>query len=166
MGYETLIVEKRGHVGWLIFNRPESLGAMNSAMGRELPLAWRELADDDEVRVIVNTGEGRGFHTGMDVKEVSSDPSTVRGDHPRKKRESYSVGTTSIDNGVWKPVICAINGICAGAGFHFVMGADIVIASSNATATTWPRASVPSTFCSSRSILRRSTAMSIPRRSR
>ena len=39
MGYETLIVEKRGHVGWLIFNRPESMNAMNSVMGRELPLA-------------------------------------------------------------------------------------------------------------------------------
>ena len=132
MGYETLIVEKRGQVGWLIFNRPESLGAMNSSMGRELPLAWRELADDDDVRVIVNTGSGRGFQTGMDVKEVSSDPSQVRGDESRQQRDTYEGGTTAIDNGVWKPVICAINGICAGAGFHFVMGADIVIASSNA----------------------------------
>ncbi|NQZ97146.1 MAG: enoyl-CoA hydratase/isomerase family protein [Myxococcales bacterium] len=132
MGYETLIVEKRGHVGWLIFNRPESLGAMNSVMGRELPLAWRELGDDDDVRVIVNTGRGRGFHTGMDVKEVSSNPSQVRGDKPREKTDSYTGRTTAIDNGVWKPVICAINGICAGAGFHFVIGADIVIASSDA----------------------------------
>jgi enoyl-CoA hydratase/carnithine racemase len=132
MGYETLIVEKRGHVGWLIFNRPESLGAMNSVMGRELPLAWRELADDDEVRVIVNTGMGRGFHTGMDVKEVSSDASQVRGDGPPDPNAGHKGGSTAIDNEVWKPVICAINGICAGAGFHFVIGADIVVASSNA----------------------------------
>jgi enoyl-CoA hydratase/carnithine racemase len=132
MGYETLIVEKRGHVGWLIFDRPESLGAMNSTMGGELRLAWRELADDDDVRVIVNTGSGRGFQTGMDVKEASSAPSNIRGDQPRAKTDSYTGGTTAIDNKVWKPVICAINGICAGAGFHFVMGADIVIASSNA----------------------------------
>ena len=117
MGYETLIVEKRGHVGWLIFNRPESMNAMNSVMGRELPLAWRELGADDDVRVIVQTGSGRN---------------DVRGDEPRPKGESYEGRTTAVGNGVWKPVICAINGTCAGAGFHFVMGADIVIASSNA----------------------------------
>lgn len=132
MGYETLIVEKRGHVGWLIFNRPESMNAMNSVMGRELPLAWRELGDDDDVRVIVHTGSGRGFQTGMDVKEVSQDPAELRGDGPREPSDSYEGRTTAVDNGVWKPVICAINGTCAGAGFHFVMGADIVIASSNA----------------------------------
>ena len=132
MGYETLIVEKRGRVGWLIFDRPESMNAINSVMGRELPLAWRELADDDDVRVIVQTGKGRGFQTGMDVKEVASEPSDLRGDGPRKQTDSYEGRLTAIDNGVWKPVICAINGTCAGAGLHFVMGADIVIASSNA----------------------------------
>jgi enoyl-CoA hydratase/carnithine racemase len=134
MGYETLIVEKRGHVGWLIFNRPETLNAMNGAMGRELRLAWRELDEDDDVRVIVNTGAGRGFQTGMDVKEVASQPESIRGRHdPDEKRSSHEGGSTAIDNGVWKPVICAINGVCAGMGFHFVMGADIVIASSAAT---------------------------------
>ncbi len=134
MGYETLIVEKRGHVGWLIFNRPDQLNALNGAMGRELPRAWRELASDDDVRVIVNTGAGRGFQTGMDVKEVATAPQNIRGRHDAdQKKSERGGGSTAIDNGVWKPVICAINGVCAGMGFHFVMGADIVIAASSAS---------------------------------
>ncbi|MCE2392342.1 MAG: enoyl-CoA hydratase/isomerase family protein [Proteobacteria bacterium] len=136
MGYETLIVEKRGPVGWLILNRPEVLNAQNGQMGRELPLAWRELDADDDVRVIVNTGTGRGFQTGMDVKEVASEPERIRGRHDADTRRSQREGgSTAIDNQVWKPVICAVNGICAGLGFHFVMGADIVIASSDASFT-------------------------------
>ena len=103
MAYETLIVEKRGHVGWLIFNRPESMNAMNSVMGRELPLAWKELGDDDDVRVIVHTGTGRGFQTGMDVKEVSNEPSDLRGDRPREEGETYQGRTTAVDNGVCAP---------------------------------------------------------------
>jgi len=54
--YETLIVERRGHVGWLIFNRPEALNAHNLPMLEGDPRAWQELSDDDDVRVIVNTG--------------------------------------------------------------------------------------------------------------
>ncbi len=56
MPYETLIVERRGPVGWLIFNRPEAMNSHNLQMLREVPEAWAELAADDDVRVIVNTG--------------------------------------------------------------------------------------------------------------
>src|SRR5262249_46795585 len=70
---ETLIVERRGAVGWLINNRPAQLNAMNSKMRDEFELAWRALDDDPEVRVIVHTGEGRAFQTGVDVSEIASD---------------------------------------------------------------------------------------------
>ena len=63
-GYETIEVERRGHVGWLIFNRPEVLNAFNLKMAEELSDAWRELEADEQVRVIVNTGRGRAFQTG------------------------------------------------------------------------------------------------------
>jgi len=56
MGYETLVVERRGPVGWLVFNRPRSGNAMDGAMFTELERAWTELDADDAVRVIVNTG--------------------------------------------------------------------------------------------------------------
>jgi enoyl-CoA hydratase len=137
MSYETLIVEKRGRVGWLIFNRPEALNAMNIQMSDELPEAWRELDSDDDVSVIVTTGRGRGFHSGVDVKEVAEaggmagrvDKSRAgdgNGDTPSRG------GMTGKMNGVWKPVICAVNGICAGAGFHWVVDSDFVVASRDA----------------------------------
>ena len=70
---ETLRLERRGPVGWLINNRPEQLNAMNARMRDEFEVAWRVLATDPEVRVIVHTGEGRAFQTGVDVGEIAGD---------------------------------------------------------------------------------------------
>lgn len=129
MSYETLIVERRDNVGWLIFNRPESLNAFNLAMHADLPKAWRELEEDDDVAVIVNTGVGRAFQTGADMKEVA-----VAGGMGNRNAgaEHTEGGLTARNNDVWKPVIAAINGVCAGGGFHFLGDADIVVASSAA----------------------------------
>src|ERR1700730_2330938 len=76
--YEMLIVERRGPVGWLIFNRPEAWNALNRQMDREIQRAWRELDEDDDVRVIVNTGRGRGYQTGVDLKQVAVERSIDR----------------------------------------------------------------------------------------
>ena len=54
-------------VGWLINNRPDQLNAMNAQMRDEFAVAWSELDADPEVRVIVHTGAGRAFQTGVDV---------------------------------------------------------------------------------------------------
>jgi enoyl-CoA hydratase/carnithine racemase len=59
--YETLIVERRGPVGWLVNNRPDQLNAMNAGMRDEFEVSWKELDADPAVRVIVHTGEGRSF---------------------------------------------------------------------------------------------------------
>jgi len=63
---ETLKLERKGPVGWLINNRPDQLNAMNARMRDEFEVAWRALDADSEVRVIVHTGEGRSFQTGAD----------------------------------------------------------------------------------------------------
>ena len=73
MGYEFLKIERHGRVGWLINNRPEQLNAMNAQMRDEFADAWLELDADPSVRVIVHTGEGRAFQTGVDVSEIASD---------------------------------------------------------------------------------------------
>ena len=135
MAYETLLVERRGPVGWLIFNRPDALNAHNIPMLREVPEAWAELAADDDVRVIVNTGLGRAFSTGADVKEIAA--AGGMGERMKQLDDGSSpgrrggLGPRSCD--VWKPVIAAVNGVCAGGGLHFVCDADIVLAASNAT---------------------------------
>jgi enoyl-CoA hydratase/carnithine racemase len=129
--YSRLLVERRGPVGWLIFDRPDAGNAMDATMFDELERAWGELADDPEVRVIVNTGEGRAFQTGVDVVQLASDKDALRA-HSRRTRDA-ELRFTAWHCGVWKPVIAAVNGTCAGGGLHFVADADIVIAASDAT---------------------------------
>jgi len=129
-GYDTLIVERHGHVGWLINNRPEQLNAMSAHMRDEFADAWLELDRDPEVRVIVHTGNGRAFQTGVDVSEIASDGVGMQ--RYRDSMVNWDVHFTAWHQQVWKPVITAVNGICCGGGFHWVADADIVIAASDA----------------------------------
>ncbi|MGP0030113.1 MAG: enoyl-CoA hydratase/isomerase family protein, partial [Acidimicrobiales bacterium] len=128
--YTALLVERHGPVGWIIFNRPRAGNAMDAVMIEELETAWRELDADPDVRVIVNTGEGEAFQTGLDVVQLSRDPDALRTQSRRTRRAELRL--TAWHNGVWKPVIAAVNGICAGGGLHFVADADVVVASSRA----------------------------------
>ena len=129
--YEFLEVERRNRVGWIIFNRPEAGNAANAGMLDELERAWKQLDDDPEVRVIVNTGNGSAFQTGMDLKQVASDKESMKV-HSRRTRDA-DLRMTAWHNQIWKPVIAAVNGVCAGGGLHFVADADIVMASTKAT---------------------------------
>src|SRR5918998_2518405 len=128
--YEHLVVERHGPVGWLINDRPDQLNAMNSAMRDEFADAWKELDGDPDVRVIVHTGNGRAFQTGVDVSEIAGDG--VGFERYRESMENFDLHFTAWHQQVWKPVITAVNGICAGGGFHWVADADIVIAASDA----------------------------------
>jgi enoyl-CoA hydratase/carnithine racemase len=131
VSYETLLVQRDGPIGWLIFNRPDAGNAMDATMLAELETAWHELDADSEVRVIVNTGAGNVFQTGLDVKQLARDPAALR-EQSRRTRDA-TLRLTAWHNHVAKPVIAAVNGTCAGGGLHFVADADIVLASSSAT---------------------------------
>jgi enoyl-CoA hydratase/carnithine racemase len=128
--YTCLKLERHGPVGWLLNDRPEQLNAMNATMRDEFGRAWLELDADPQVRVIVHTGEGRAFQTGVDVSEIASDG--VGMERYRQSMEEFDIHFTAWHQGVEKPVITAVNGICAGGGFHWVADADIVLASSDA----------------------------------
>ncbi|MEI2706925.1 MAG: enoyl-CoA hydratase/isomerase family protein [Ilumatobacteraceae bacterium] len=129
--YRTLLVERRGPVGWLIFNRPEAANAIDATMFVELERAWQELDADAQVAVIVNTGAGRAFQTGLDVIQLSRNPQALREQSRQTRRAELRL--SAWHNQVGKPVIAAVNGTCAGGGLHFVADADIVIAADNAT---------------------------------
>jgi len=129
--YTRLRVERDGPVGWIVFDRLDAANAMDAVMFDELERAWHELDADPAVRVIVNSGEGRAFQTGVDVGQVALDRDALR-EHSRRTRDA-TLRFTAWHCSVWKPVIAAVNGVCAGGGLHFVADADIVIASSNAT---------------------------------
>jgi enoyl-CoA hydratase len=128
--FDCLIVERDGPVGWLINNRPDRLNAMSAHMRDEFAIAWKELDADPEVRVIVHTGAGRAFQTGVDVTEIASDG--VGMERYRDSMVNFDLHFTAWHQEVWKPVITAVNGICAGGGFHWIADADIVIAASDA----------------------------------
>jgi enoyl-CoA hydratase/carnithine racemase len=131
MPYDTLVVERAGPVGWLVFDRPAAANAMDATMLTELERAWHELDDDPRVQVIVNTGNGGAFQTGLDVVQLSRDRDALR-EQSRRTRDAR-LRLTAWHNQVWKPVIAAVNGVCAGGGLHFVADADVVIAAADAT---------------------------------
>lgn len=128
MSYETLTIEKTGNVATLTLNRPDRMNSFDSVMRGELSRAWTQLADDEDVWAIVVTGAGeKAFCTGMDLRESP--------DQARRKvvgEEDGRVHITAMDCNVGKPVITAVNGVCAGGGLAFVADSDVTLASSTA----------------------------------
>jgi enoyl-CoA hydratase/carnithine racemase len=114
----------------LINNRPDRLNAMSAHMRDEFAVAWDVLNRDPDVRVIVHTGEGRAFQTGVDVTEIATDGVGMQ--RYRESVEDFDLHFTAWHQKVWKPVITAVNGICAGGGLHWIADADVVIAASDA----------------------------------
>ncbi|KUI22483.1 enoyl-CoA hydratase [Mycobacterium sp. GA-1285] len=129
--YARLIVDSSDGIGWLVLNRPEAGNAFDALMLDELEAAWAELDADPDVRVIVNAANGKAFCTGMDVVQVAHDKQAMRR-HSRRTRDA-ELKISSWHCGVWKPVIAAVNGVCAGGGLHLVADADIVIAAEAAS---------------------------------
>ena len=128
--FDCLEIRVDGPVGWLINDRPDQLNAMSAQMRDEFAVAWKELDADPDVRVIVHTGNGRAFQTGVDVSEIAGDGLGM--ERYRQSMEDFDLHFTAWHQEVWKPVITAVNGICAGGAFHWVADADIVIAASDA----------------------------------
>lgn len=129
-----ILYEKDGHVVTITLNRPESLNAMNRQLVKELAEAWHTFREDDDARAAIVTGAGeRSFSAGVDLKEMADrDESWHREvfweDH------AYGFGAT-LGEGMplWKPVVAAVNGHCIGGGLTLILGADIRIASDNAS---------------------------------
>jgi E-phenylitaconyl-CoA hydratase len=131
---ETITYEKRHGVAEVTLNRPDRHNALNLKMQEELSEVWRDFDDDDNLRVAILTGAGdKSFCSGADVK------GWVATDGPRRGKSLDRMGYenlgkfTPFRSRTWKPVICAVNGMCVGAGLHFIHDSDIIIASENAT---------------------------------
>lgn len=117
----------------ITLNRPDRLNAVNAELAEELPQAMAEARDDDTVRVVVITGSGRGFCAGLDLAEpVRLD----QGSRTTRLDPYYWVGrwVQSI-TGCEKPVIAAINGAAAGAGFGLALACDIRLLHADARCT-------------------------------
>jgi len=127
---DGLRVERHGRVLVVTVDRPERMNAFSREVFDGLLETWTSLADDREVRAIVVTGAGdRAFCTGMDLKAFAE----RGGPRPIKADVHEELRVTPLHCDVWLPTIVAVNGVCTGAGLHFIADADVVIASSTAS---------------------------------
>jgi enoyl-CoA hydratase/carnithine racemase len=128
--YETILYEVGDDgVATITLNRPERLNAFSRPMGKEFRDVWARIKWDDRVRAVVLRAAGdRAFSTGADVKEGGwADKSVGPFD---QEDPGPSLGPKQ--NQVWKPVICAVQGMCAGGAFYWLNEADVIICSEGA----------------------------------
>jgi len=136
--YERIIYEVQDRVATLTLNNPEKLNAMDMLMHEELYDVFPRIQRDPSVRVLVLTGAGRGFCSGFDVRNFQPERFKERAASDGKQTY-YQQPTPSspmprfMHDTVKKPVISAINGIAAGAGYGLALASDLRVASSNAT---------------------------------
>ena len=131
MAYEYIIYEKEDGIATLTFNRPQVMNAGNMQMHAEIGDAMEDYNGDDDSRVLILTGAGKGFHAGDDVKEIflSEDVKERRARNLAAKIR----GTSSpVFPKVYKPTIAAVNGVAVGLGMDIAVECDIRIASESA----------------------------------
>lgn len=130
MSFQTieLEVDAADHVATITLNRPARLNAFNRTMCMEMAEAWRTVKFDDSVHAVVLRAAGpKAFSAGLDVREPYGQPDNIwnhedPGEYLSPKWQK-----------MWKPVVCAVQGLCTAGAFYFVNEADVVICSTDAT---------------------------------
>lgn len=117
-------------VAFISLNRPEVFNSFNREMALSLQKTLTDCSNDNSIRAIVLTGNGKAFCAGQDLKEVT-DPDLNPGF--RKILEEHYNPIIQIIRTIEKPIIAAVNGVAAGAGANIALACDIVLASDNAS---------------------------------
>jgi len=116
------------HVATITLDRPEALNAFDRGMCEEVRAAWRLVKDDAAVHAVVLRAEGdRAFCTGLDTKKPYGQPDDVW------NHEDPGELLSPKWQKVWKPVVCAVQGMCTAGAFYFLNESDVVICSTDAT---------------------------------
>lgn len=131
MDYQNIIAEEKNGVGYLTFNRPKALNSFNVDMHREVAEVLNLWSKNADVRCVVISGEGRGFCAGQDLGDRVVDPNAEAPDLGYSIETYYNPLIKTIVN-MPKPVICAVNGVAAGAGANIALACDLVIAAKSA----------------------------------
>ncbi len=129
MAYQFLKFETKEGVSTITLNRPEVYNALNDEITFELQDAFKAVAKDSAVRVVVLTGEGKAFCAGQDLRDRSSQHKTSFRESLIKRYNPLILAMRQLP----KPVVCRLNGVAAGAGCSIALACDILVASEEAS---------------------------------
>jgi 2-(1,2-epoxy-1,2-dihydrophenyl)acetyl-CoA isomerase len=132
MAYQHILFHAERGVARLTLNRPDVLNSFNRAMARELTDALATVASEGSLRAVLLTGAGRAFCAGQDLAEASPRADGTLPDLGSFVRDGYNPIVRAVRT-LEKPVVCAVNGVAAGAGANLALACDIVVASSDAS---------------------------------
>jgi enoyl-CoA hydratase/carnithine racemase len=130
MNFETILldIDAADHVATITLNRPERLNAFNRTMCEEIAQAWRIVKLDESVHAVVLRAAGtRAFSAGLDIKTPYGQPENIW------NHEDPGEALSPKWQKMWKPVVCAVQGMCTAGAFYFVNESDVVICSTDAT---------------------------------
>jgi 2-(1,2-epoxy-1,2-dihydrophenyl)acetyl-CoA isomerase len=125
----SILIEKKGKISIIKLNLPEKLNPLESGMREDLKSALSQFRDDTESNVAVLTGQGRAFSAGGNLSEMVKGMSAVRAVAHYQSADEITLLIATIP----KPIIAAVNGVAAGAGFSLVLACDLVIASTESS---------------------------------
>lgn len=127
MNYQHILYTVEDGLARLTLNRPDKLNSLTAAMLLEVHAALDAAAADEGVRALVLTGTGRGFCAGQDLSDLKPPPGSDTVDFGQVVGDYYSPLVRRL-RAMPKPVVCAVNGVAAGAGANIALACDIVIA--------------------------------------
>src|ERR1700720_2308457 len=131
MLYDTILFSVDGGIARLSLNRPDKLNSFNTQMHGEVRHALERLPGND-ARVLLLTGAGRGFCAGQDLGDRAVAPGAEPVDLGASIERNYKPLVLSL-RALPLPVVCAVNGVAAGAGANIALACDIVIAAKSAS---------------------------------
>lgn len=134
----AVTVERQGRVAIVSLNRPEKLNALNREIFSGLRDAWREVADDEAIRVAILRGEGRVFSVGVDQSEGSARGNRVRSVATDREQRRYLLETCFAAWDMPKPVVAQVHGHCLGAATLLPLLCDLIFVAEDAN-IGWPR---------------------------
>jgi len=129
MTYETLEIQIKDSIAYILLNRPERLNSFDMQLGKDLHHALKKINQNKEIRAVVLQGTGKGFCGGGDVKEMydAADKPTFLKDLTKAIHRCVIEMRT-----MEKPVIASVNGAAFGAGLSLALACDVIIAVKNA----------------------------------
>ena len=130
MTYRFILFEVSQGVARITLNRPDVLNSIHTAMSGEIQEALGQAAREREIRAVLLTGAGRGFCAGQDLEEVR--PGAAVNDFAAHARNAYTPIVRGL-RALEKPVVCAVNGVAAGAGANLALACDLVLAAEEAS---------------------------------